>query len=66
MALYANLVPLSICLQFLDRFIMFGEKGVLSVLQRVFKDRKKVLLGMSDPFELQIYLTKQMYVDAAE
>lgn len=36
MGLFANLVPLSTCLRFLDRFIYFGERGVLSIVKKAF------------------------------
>lgn len=64
MGLFANLVPLQTCIRFLDRFIMFGEKGVLSIVKKAFTSQKKVILSIEDPFELQIYLTRQIYLDA--
>ena len=36
MGLFANLVPLRTSLRLLDRFIMFGEKGVLSIVKKAF------------------------------
>lgn len=64
MGLFANLVPLGTSLRLLDRFIMYGEKGVLSIVKKAFLEQKKTILGIEDPFELQIYLTRQIYLDS--
>ena len=32
LCLFANLVPIKVSLKFLDRFIMYGEKGILSII----------------------------------
>lgn len=32
LCLFANLVPIEVALKFLDRFIMYGERGVLSII----------------------------------
>lgn len=52
MGLFANLVPLSTSLRLLDRFILWGEKGVLSIVKKAFLEQKKTILGVEDPFEL--------------
>lgn len=64
MGLFANLCSLEQCLRVLDRFVLFGEDGVLNVVKSTFVSQKHVLLGFKDPFELQVYLTRQIYLDA--
>ena len=64
MAMFGNLLPLSTSLILLDRFIIYGEKGVLSIVKKAFLEQKNVILETEDPFILQMYLTRQIYLDA--
>lgn len=52
MGLFANMVSLEVALRVLDRFILHGEAGVLSIVKKAFTAQKKVILGIADPFEL--------------
>ena len=52
MGLFANMVSLDVALRVLDRFILHGEAGVLSIVKKAFTAQKKVILGIKDPFEL--------------
>lgn len=66
MGLFANLVDLESALHVLDRFIFYGEQGILDVVQSSFVSQRNEILKMDDPFELQMYLTRQIYRDAIE
>jgi hypothetical protein len=52
MAMFGNLLPLSTSLILLDRFIIYGEKGVLSIVKKAFLEQKNVILETEDPFIL--------------
>ena len=52
MGLFANLVSLETSLSVLDRFIFFGEKGLLDIVKSSFEAQKIELLKRRDPFEL--------------
>lgn len=52
MGLFANLVNLEISLAVLDRFILFGEKGILDIIKSSFVSQKNAILQIKDPFEL--------------
>lgn len=58
MGLFANLVPLDISMRVLDRFVLFGEDGVLDIVKASFESQKPKILKLRDPFELQMYLTR--------
>ena len=38
MGIFANLVPIEISICVLDRFILFGEEGVLSIVKKAFTE----------------------------
>jgi hypothetical protein len=58
MGLFANLVPLDISMRVLDRFVLFGEDGLLDIVKASFESQKLKILKLTDPFELQMYLTR--------
>lgn len=58
MGLFANLVNLETSLRVLDRFVMFGEEGVMDIIKASFESQKLEILKLRDPFELQMYLTR--------
>lgn len=64
MGLFANMFSLEVALRVLDRFVLQGERGLFSIVTKAFASQKKVILAIADPFELQIYLTRQVYLDA--
>ena len=66
MGLFANMISLNNALKVLDRFMMFGEEGILQVVQQAFQEQSKQILAMKDPLDLQIYMTRQIYIDAIE
>jgi hypothetical protein len=66
MGLFANMISLNNALKVLDRFMMFGEEGILQVVQQAFQEQSKQILAMSDPLDLQIYIARQIYIDAIE
>jgi len=48
----------------LDRFLLFGDESLLDIVKSVLLSQKPKILRMRDAFELQIYMAKQMYLDA--
>jgi hypothetical protein len=52
MGLFANLVSLEASLNVLDRFIWFGEAGVIETIKNSFTSQKKTILKCKEPFEV--------------
>lgn len=52
MGLFANLVSLETSLRVLDRFLLFGEDGVMDIIKSSFESQKDFILKLRDPFEL--------------
>lgn len=66
MAIFANLVPLETSLRILDRFLLQGGRGILNIVKSSFRCQKAHILSINDAFELQMYLKRQVYLDAME
>lgn len=52
MGLFANLVSLESSLNVLDRFIWYGEAGVIETIKNSFTSQKKSILKCKEPFEV--------------
>ena len=61
MGIFANLISLDDSLRVLDRFLYFGERGILDVIKQAYSSQKLKIISKNDPFDLQIYLTRQIY-----
>ena len=44
MGLFANWLPLDTCLRVLDRFLLFGEKGILDIVKTSIEGKKSTIL----------------------
>lgn len=64
MGLFANLLGIEQSLLVLDRFILHGEQGLIKIIKQTFASQKQRILKHKEPFELQIYLARQIYLDA--
>lgn len=53
LSLFSNVIPNKQALKVLDRFIHFGQKGILSIVKNILKTQTDKLLRISDQFELQ-------------
>jgi len=63
MALFSNLVTSPVAFKILDRFIFFGEEVMTELVCNAFNVRQEQIISINCPFELQHYLTRDVYLD---
>ena len=66
LSLFSNVLPNHQALKVLDRFVYFGQNALLDIIKHVFKTQQDKLFQIGDQFELQKYLSRQIYLDAIE
>ena len=64
LSLFSNQIPNQEALKVLDRFVHFGQSSLLAIVKYVFITQKNKILQTWDQFTLQVYLSKQVYLDA--
>ena len=64
MVLFSNTISCNHALKVLDRFVHYGQRSLIAIVKNVFTKMKDKVLRMRDPFELNQYMSKQMYIDA--
>jgi hypothetical protein len=63
MALFANIVPTEQAFRILDRFLFFGEDAITEIVCNSILQQQEKLVSHKCPFELQSYLTRDIYLD---
>lgn len=64
MVLFSNTIPSDYALKVLDRFVHYGQRTLIAIVKNVFVHMKDRLMKIKDSFELNQYMSKQMYNDA--
>ena len=64
MVLFSNTIPCEHSLRVLDRFIHYGQHTLIAIVKNVFIKMQDKLLKIRDPFDLNRYMSKQMFLDA--
>ena len=52
MGIFANLIDLEQSLRVLDRFLYFGEAGIVEIVKQAFLSQKLKILSKKEPFDL--------------
>ena len=64
LSLFSNIIPNKGALMVLDRFIHFGQNALIDIVKNIIKTMQHKLLRISDQFELQQYMSRDIYTDA--
>ena len=64
LSLFSNIIPNQQALKVMDRFIHFGQKALVQIVKNILTTQQDKLLRITDQFELQQYLARQMFMDA--
>lgn len=64
MTLFANLVSFSEATHIMNMFILDGESYVMELIFNCYRNLEVKVLLIKDPFEIQAYLSTQIYEDA--
>ena len=64
LTLFSNNLGFSESTHILTNFMLDGEKFILELIVNVFTNMRENVLALKDQFEIQQYLSKQIYDDA--
>ena len=64
MTLFSNLVSFTESTHILTLFILDGESFIMDLIINIYRNIQDKILKMNDSFEIQAYLSKDMFEDA--
>jgi len=65
LTMFGNLIPISEALRVIDRYILDGEEAIYNIMKHLLKSKEQDMLKM-DCWELQVFLGRNLYIQAVE